>query len=142
MEKAKRCPKGTSKNKQGECIPKNKTRKSSKIEQTVSAKEIEKSLQNMKENESTIKIPKSTIEFLSKKLNSKSPESFRQIAEKEEMYIPLDDYPENKEMLLYLSSEIMELAMNATRDAKKKSVTSKIVDSVIANDPDLNRLFS
>ena len=45
-------------------------------------------------------------------------------------------------MLLYLCREILDLAVNATRDKKKKSVSSKIITSVIDDDEELKYLFS
>jgi len=121
---------------------KNKTQKIKKNEKLVDVKEIDEIAKDIVGEESTIKIPKTTVTFLVKLINGKSPEEFRKIAKENEFYIPLDEYTENKEMLLYLCREILDLAVNATRDKKKKSVSSKIITSVIDDDEELKYLFS
>jgi len=120
---------------------KNKTIKTKKTEKWVSISEIENLGKEMVGEETTMVIPKTSISFLIKMMHTKTPEEFRQIAKENDLYIPLNEYPENKEMFLYLIREILELAINATRDGKKKSVSSKIIEKVIENDPEFNMLF-
>lgn len=156
----KRCPKGTRKNKLGECVEmKNKTQKNKttpskistqspvtdlnkeiKISNKISAKDIELIVNELLEDK-TIKVPKISISYLLKKVTQKSPDELRRISKENELYMQLEQYSDDKEMLLYLVKEILELAINGTRDNKKKSVTSKMIERVIDNDEEFKLLL-
>jgi len=120
---------------------KNKTEKRKKTDKLVHEKDIEEIGKEILGEHSNISIPKTSVSFLIKILHKKSPDEWRQLAKENELYIPLDEYPENRDAILYLAREILELAINFTRDTKKKTVSTKTITHIIENDVELKLLL-
>jgi len=151
----KRCPNGTKKNKSGDCIKKDATSSKPKPQRTrknlrakkpdadpnkITLEEATQETQTLLAANPSIKVSKPTILHLFHFINKLNPAQLR--VRNEEAILPLENYPDDKGVLLYLFREIMDLSINRTRDSKKKTVSVKIIEQVIQNDDQLRILFT
>jgi hypothetical protein len=151
----KRCPNGTNKNKSGICVEKKATSPKPKPQRTrknipskkpntdlnkITLEEATEETRTLLTANPTIKVSKPTILHLFHFINKLNPAQLR--VRNEEAMLPLENYPNDKGVLLYLFREIMDLSINRTRDSKKKTVSVKIIGQVIQNDDQLRILFA
>jgi hypothetical protein len=153
----KRCPNGTKKNKSGDCIKKDatspkpkpkpqRTRKNLPAKKTdadpnkITLEEATQETQTLLAANPSIKVSKPTILHLFHFINKLNPAQLR--VRNEEAMLPLENYPDDKGVLLYLFREIMDVSINRTRDSKKKTVSVKMIEQVIQNDDQLRILFA
>ena len=148
IEPKKRCKKGTRKNKLGECVASNiaKMPKSIKIikkvsETAVSIEDVTEQTKNLLKYNTVIKVQKPTIMYLFNFINNYTPDELRKRNEDKNLLLPFENYHNDKDLLIYLFNEIMEMSINRTRDSKKKLVSIKIIQEVIKNDSQLKELF-
>jgi hypothetical protein len=83
-----------------------------------------------------VKVTKSAIAFLLQLLLKQTPDEIRQ---KNDWYIFGEK--SDREMMLFLAEDILSLAVNKTRDNKRKLVTVADVTYVVKLDEELNRMF-
>jgi hypothetical protein len=175
--KKPRCPKGTRRNKAGDCVPvaadamsiaatsvaatsvgrtkgtrrsKSRSRSSSSIASTasvsgeISTKSLKAIAAELLQQSPEIKVSAKAYTAVSNAIHSKSPAELRQINDTNELMMPFERYPDDKSLLMYLAREILDVAINKTRDSGAKTVNDTHVNSVLRGtwaDDQLRELF-
>ena len=109
-------------------------------EKAVSIEDVTEQTKNLLKD-TGVKAQKPTIMYLFNFINNYKPDELRKRNEDKNLLLPFENYHNDKDLLIYLFNEIMEMSINRTRDSKKKLVSIKIIQEVIKNDSQLKELF-
>ena len=146
--KSKRCPKGTRKNKSGDCVPFSKPAKKSdsspsqRTDSVIAVDDITTITNDLLAHQTNIKIQNPSIQYLLALINKHTPSQLRTKNERHNLMLPFERYSTDKPLLLYILREIIELSINRTRDSKKKLVSVKIIQDVVQRDDQFRELLA